>query len=179
MTPVARAAGQPARPASSSSFHAGILKSKEEESKQRRSELLSYYNTKLPTGHTMNIKAVIHAVQHQAHKTTIVRKATEFLSEQRKNMTLLQAVVEIVNDSQNGTPILSSNITSISANNTCVKDFLDDPSRKLLIYSTQPIRCKSKLPLILQQRQSQQLQRPSQRCGKSFAIKFRMIEAIE
>ena len=75
----------------------------------------------------MNIKAVLHAVQHQSHKTTIVRKATKFSSEQRKNTTLSQAVVEIVNDSQNGTPISSSNIMSISANNTCVKEFLDDP----------------------------------------------------
>ena len=83
----ARAAGQPARPASLSSFHAGILKLKDKESRQRRrSELLSYYNTKLSTGHTMNIKAVIHAVQHQAHKTTIVRKATKFSSDSNSNI---------------------------------------------------------------------------------------------
>ena len=76
----------------------------------------------------MNIKAVIHAVQQRANKTTtIVRRATKFSPEQRRNTTLSQAVVEVVNDSQNGTPISSSNIMSISANNTCVKDFLDDP----------------------------------------------------
>ena len=76
----------------------------------------------------MNIKAVIHAVQQRAHKTTtIVRRATKFSPEQRRNTTLSQAVVEVVNDSQNGTPISSFNIKSISTNNTCVKDFLDDP----------------------------------------------------
>ena len=77
----------------------------------------------------MNIKAVIHAVQHRAHPatTTIVRRATKFSLEQRRNTTLSQAVVEVVNDSQSGTPISLSNIMSITANGTCVKDFLDDP----------------------------------------------------